>query len=132
MAPAPEVLPPFWEVNHRINFIDLNKRYHERHMTCPQALEQQLREKALWYECTGWWVRRPAVMVCPLLCLAKKDGTLRTIIDMWNCNANMILNVTPMPDMRSIMDSLARNTYQSKINMADAYEQIHVELECVP
>jgi hypothetical protein len=50
MAPAPEVLPPFREVNHRIDYIDPNKRYHERCSTCPQALERQLHEKAEHYE----------------------------------------------------------------------------------
>src|SRR6266581_7095042 len=71
-------------------------------------------------------------MACPLLCLPKKDSSLRTVIDARNHNANMILDVTPMPDMRSIMDSLARNSYQSKIDMTDAYKQIHVELDCIP
>ena len=57
MVPAPEVLPPFWEVNHRIDLIDPNKRYHEQRATCPQSLEKQLREKAEQYERAGWWVR---------------------------------------------------------------------------
>jgi hypothetical protein len=42
MAPTPEQLPPFREVNHRINLIDLKKRYVERCATCPQALKPQL------------------------------------------------------------------------------------------
>jgi len=70
-------------------------------------------------------------MVCPLLCLAKKDGSLQTIIDARNRNANSVLDVTPMLDMRFIMDSLARNKYQSKINMTNAYKQICVETDCV-
>ncbi len=70
-------------------------------------------------------------MACPLLCLAKKDGLLQTIIDARNRNANLVLDVTPMLDMHFIMDSLVRNKYQSKINMMDAYEQIQVEMECV-
>src|SRR5260221_888729 len=37
-----------------------------------------------------------------------------------------------MPDICLIMDSLVRNTYQSKIDMTDAYEQIHVEMDSVP
>ena len=37
-----------------------------------------------------------------------------------------------MPDMRFLMDSLARNMYRSKIDMTDAYEQIRVEPDCVP
>src|SRR5258708_467239 len=70
-------------------------------------------------------------MACPLLCLAKKDGSLWTIIDARNRNANLVLDVTPMLDMGFIMDSLARNKYRSKIDMTDAYEQIHVKMDCV-
>jgi hypothetical protein len=132
MAPAPEILPPFQEVNHRIDFIDPHKKYHERRASCPQSLEQQLREKTLCYERAGWWVCQPAIMACPLLCLPKKDSSLRTVIDARNRNANMILDITPMPDMRSIMDSLARNSYRSTIDMTDAYEKIRVEPDCIP
>ena len=50
MAPAPEVLPPMRGVNHWINLIDSNARHVKRHATCPQALEDQLREKMACYE----------------------------------------------------------------------------------
>ena len=50
MAPAPEVLPLMRGVNHRINLIDSNARPIERRATCPQALEDQLREKMACYE----------------------------------------------------------------------------------
>jgi len=69
-------LPPFREVNHWITLINLNKRYLEWKVTCPQALKGQLREKAKRYECAEWWVRKPSAMACPLLCLAKEDGSL--------------------------------------------------------
>ena len=64
--------------------------------------------------------------------LLSKDGSLRTIIDVRNHNVNTVLNVTPMTDMQTIMDCLARDSYQPKIDMMDAYEQIHVEPKCVP
>ena len=54
------------------------------------------------------------------------------MIDARNHNSNMILDVTPMPDMRLIQESVTRAGYQSKIDMSDAYEQIHVEPNDVP
>jgi len=42
MVPAPEILPLFWEVNHRINILNPNSHYTERRPICPQALEGQL------------------------------------------------------------------------------------------
>jgi len=56
MAPTPETLPPFREVNHRINIINSKAQYMERCPTCPQALEGQLREKLTRYEHALWWV----------------------------------------------------------------------------
>src|SRR5258708_24168989 len=50
MALAPEELPPMRGVNHRINLIDPNARHVEQRATCPQALEDQLREKLAHYE----------------------------------------------------------------------------------
>ncbi len=132
MVPAPEELPPFREVNHRIALIDPSKRYVERRATCPQSLESELRMKVSRYERADWWVARPSAMACPLLCLAKKDSLLRTVVDARNRNANTVLDVTPMPDMRFLMDSLACNMYRSKIDMTDEYEQIRVEPDCVP
>ena len=131
MAPTPEKLPQFREVNHRINIINFDARHVERRPTCPQALEGQLHKKLARYECAGWWVQRLVPHACLLLCIAKKDGSLRTIIDACQCNSNTILDVTPMPNMQAIMDNMARKTYCSKIDMTDAYEQIHIEPECI-
>ena len=111
MAPAPEVLPPMRGVNHRINLVDMSIRHAERRATCPQALEDQLRVKMTRYEHAKWWVRRPVPTACPLLCIAKKDGSLRTVIDARNRNANTVLDVTPLPDMRYLMDCMARKKY---------------------
>src|SRR6266705_2598616 len=60
------------------------------------------------------------------------DGSLRTVIDAGNRNSNMILDITPMPKMRLIQESVTRARYQSKINMSDAYEQICVEPNDIP
>ena len=42
MAPAPEILPPFREVNHQISLIDPNKQYIKWQATCLQSLESLL------------------------------------------------------------------------------------------
>src|SRR5260370_29793260 len=131
MAPAPEILPPFQEVNHKINIINANVNYTERRLTCPQALEGQLHKKLARYEQASWWVQRPVPHACPLLCIVKKDGSLRTIIDAHQRNTNTILDITPMPNMRAIMDSMARKNYCSKIDMTDGYEQICIEPDSI-
>src|SRR5258708_16764837 len=131
MAPALEVLPPMRGVNHRINMIDHNARHVTQHATCPQALEDQLRDKMAHYEQAEWWVRRPVPTACLLMCIAKKDGSLRTVIDMHKRNANTVLDVTPMPDMCYLMDCMVHCKYHSKIDMTDAYEEIRIKPDCI-
>jgi len=53
------------------------------------------------------------------------------MIDACQRNSNTILDVTPMPNMWAIMDSMARKKYRSKIDMTDAYEQICIEPEYI-
>jgi hypothetical protein len=79
------------------------------------------------YVKAGWWFPATSEQACLLLCIRKTDGSLRTVIDARNRNSNMILDVTPMPDMRLIQELVARTKYRSKIDMSNAYEQIHIE-----
>src|SRR5260370_28784412 len=72
MVPAPEILPPFQEYNHKINIINATVNYTKRRLTRPQALEEQLHKKLARYEWASWWVQRPVPHACPLLCIAKK------------------------------------------------------------
>jgi hypothetical protein len=127
MAPAPLEMPPLREVNHRIPLKDPNKKSRENTPRCPAALQEALATKIDRYVKAGWWYPANSERACPLLCIRKADGSLRTVIDARNRNSNTILDVTPMPDMRLIQESVARATYRSKIDMSDAYEQIRVD-----
>jgi Reverse transcriptase (RNA-dependent DNA polymerase) len=62
-----------------------------------------------------------------MLCIPKKEGTLCTVTDQWEQNAKTVKDVTPMPDQDNIQNSVACAKYWMKIDIADAYEQIHVE-----
>ncbi|KAG5332753.1 hypothetical protein C0989_006557 [Termitomyces sp. Mn162] len=74
-------LLPWWEVNHEINLIDETKQYKYHLPRCPRALQEQLRDKTNRYINAKWWEPCPAMQVAPLLCIPKKDGTLRTALD---------------------------------------------------
>ncbi|KAK0211842.1 hypothetical protein IW262DRAFT_1236417, partial [Armillaria fumosa] len=41
-------------------------------------------------------------------------------------NENTVKDVTPMPDQDNIREDVARAKYRSKIDLSDAYEQVHV------
>jgi hypothetical protein len=63
----------------------------------------------------------------PLLCVPKKSGKLRTVVDARKRNDNTFKDVTPFPDQDQIRMDVARAKYRTKIDMSDAYEQIRVD-----
>lgn len=124
MAGVPEELPPLRDVNHEINLVDENKRYLYHKPSCPESLRLELREKTERYVRAEWWVPTAVIMAAPVLCLRKKDGHLRTVMDLRQRNDNTIKDITPMPDQDTIRDDVARARYRSKIDLSDAYEQV--------
>src|ERR1700742_2549188 len=126
---APPRLPPFREVNHKIPLIDENKRYNYHLPRCPDALKTQLSDKIQRYTKAGWWEETNVPQAAPMLCVLKKSTTpkLRTVIDGRKRNDNTVKDVMPFPDQEEIRNNVARAKYRSKIDMSDAYEQIHVE-----
>ena len=51
---------------------------------------------------------------------------------MRQCNDNTIKDVTPLPDQEVIREDVARAKYRSKIDLTDAYEQVHIRNEDGP
>ena len=66
------------------------------------------------------------------MCVAKKNGKLRTVVDARQQNDNTVKDVTPLPDQELIREDVAQAQYRSKINLADTYEQVWVQPEDVP
>ena len=104
----PLELPPFREISHEINLIDENKRYNYHLPKCPDSLRPELAEKVKRYTTAGWWVPATACQAAPMLCVHKKSGKLRTVIDFRLQNDNLIKDVTPFPDQDAIRHDVAR------------------------
>jgi len=124
-------LPPWREVNHKIHLVDDNKRYKYFTLHCPNSLQDELHAKINQYVGSGWWEPRSVTQAAPLLCIPKKDGKLRTVVDARQRNDNMVKDVTLLPDQEVICEDVARAKYCSKIDLTDAYEQVRVRPEDV-
>ena len=123
--------PPLWEVNHNIPLIDDDKHYAYHLPRCADALKQQLSDKIQLYTDAGWWVMRGVPQAAPMLCIPKKSGKLRTVIDCCKRNDNTVKDVTLFPDQDQIQMDVARAKYPSKIDLSNAYEQVRIEPEDV-
>ena len=66
------------------------------------------------------------------MCIPKKDGHLRTVVDARQRNSNTVKDLTPLPDQEIIWEDVANARFKSKIDLADAYEQVRVEPRDVP
>ncbi|KAG6870063.1 hypothetical protein C0995_015462, partial [Termitomyces sp. Mi166 len=97
---------PLREVNHEINLIDEDKQYKYHLPCCLGALQEQLHEKMNQYINAKWWEPWPATQAAPLLCIPKKDGTLRTALDAQQHNDNTIKDVTPLLDQEVIHEDV--------------------------
>ena len=66
-----------------------------------------------------------------MLCIPKKNGTLRTMFDLQQQNKNMWKDVTPFPDQDVICHDIAQAKFRSKLDMTEAYEQMRIRPEDV-
>ena len=130
-GPIPLELPPLREVNHKIPLIDEKKLIRGRTPKCPEHLFPQLLEKIERYTKAGWWIESNVESASPLMCIQKKSGLLRTVVDTRERNANTVKDLTPFPDQDTIRNSCARAKFRTKLDMSDAYEQIRVAPEDV-
>ena len=103
----PSELPPLREINHHIPLMDDGKRYNYHLPRCPNAMKPQLMEKLRLYVDSGWWVPKAVPQAAPLLCIPKKTGKLRTVVDCQQCNDNMVKDVMPFPDQDQIRMDVA-------------------------
>ena len=120
-------MPPLWAVNHHIPLVNPDKQHTYHLPRCPDALKPQLMDKICTYEDAKWWVRASVPQAAPMLCIPKKNGKLRTVVDCRKRNDNTVKDVTPFPDQDQIRMDVARAKIRSKIDMANAYEQVRVD-----
>ncbi len=127
MGPIPLTLPPFHEVNHCIPLIDPTKPIKHRYSKCPDSLCPQLMDKTECYIAAGWWEEKNVPQASLLLCIPKKDGQLRTVVNCRECNLNTVKDLTPFPDQDMIRNDVARAPFRSKLDMSDVYKQVHMD-----
>ena len=105
---APPHLPPLREINHQIPLIDESMRYCYHLPKCPDSLKPQLAEKIQHYKNAGWWEETNISQAAPMICVPKKSGKIRTIVDGRKRNENTEKDVTPFPDQEQIRMDLAQ------------------------
>ena len=73
-----------------------------------------------------WWEPSAADQAALLLCIPKKDGTLRTALDACQQNDNNVKDMTPLLDQEVIYEDVAQTCIRLKIDLTDVYEQVRI------
>ena len=66
-----------------------------------------------------------------MLCIPKKNSTLRTVFDLRQQNNNTWKDVTPFPEQDAIRHNIAYAQFRSKLDMTEAYKQTRIKSEDV-
>ena len=98
LGPLPLELPPLREILHEIPLIDESKQLKHRLPKCPEAFRPKLACKIERYTTAGWWIPAADKQATPMLCISKKNGTLRTLFDLRQQNDNTWKDVTLVPE----------------------------------
>ena len=102
LEPLPLELLPLCEGLHEIPLIDESKQFKHRLPKCPEAFCPELARKIEQYTTAGWWIPAADKQAMPMLCVPKKNGTLRTIFNLRQQNDNTWKDVTPFPEKDTI------------------------------
>jgi len=94
-------------------------------------MKPQLMEKMKQYVGAGWWIPKAVPQAALLLCIPKKSGKLRMVVDCRQRNDNTIKDVTPFPAQDQIQMDVAQAKFHSKIDLSNTYEQVRIEPEDV-
>ena len=74
------------------------------------------------------WVRRSFSSYCsPMVCVRKKDGSLRLCIDYRQLNNKSIPDSQPISKVQDILNSLGGNSWFTTLDMSKAYHQGFVD-----
>ena len=82
--------------------MDEDLRYSYHLPCCPEALQEELHQKITRYTLARWWEMKAVYQAAPLLCVPKKSGKLRTMVDARKRNDNTFKDVTLFPDQDQI------------------------------
>ncbi len=79
---------------------------------------------------TNGWVRESfSAYASPIVCVRKKDGSLRMCVDYRKLNNKTVPDSQPIPRIQDILDNLGKQAWFSTLDMSKAYHQGYISEE---
>jgi hypothetical protein len=102
------------------------------YMSVPRPLYQEMKGYIYDLIVQGWVRKSNSSYSSPVVCVRKKDGTLRLCIDYRDLNRKTHPDRQPIPRVQDIMDSLGGNSWFSLLDQGKAYHQGFISEESRP
>lgn len=93
------------------------------YLSVPKPLYQEMKNYLQDLIAQGWVEKSNSSYSSPVVCVRKKDGTLRLCIDYRELNRKTHPDRHPIPRVQDIMDNLGGNTLFSLLDQGKAYHQ---------
>ena len=123
-------LPPLRHINHSIDIIDkvVHQNMRPRRIRPTERFLPQLREKIDQELASGRIYPTQDSSACSMFMIQKHDkkDQARFLHDLVDRNTNTRKNNTPIPDIPSIINTVARHPYRSKIDLTDGYHNVRI------
>ena len=112
-------IPDFQMDIHLSDEVPVNQAY--RHL--PRKLYEDVKNYLNDLIVNGWVRESESSYASPIVCVRKKDGSLRLCVDYRKLNLKTISDRQPIPRVQDLLDGLHGNSYFSTLDMAKAYHQ---------
>ena len=93
------------------------------YISVPSPLYQEMKDYLHDLIAQGWIRKSNSSYSSPVVCVRKKDGTLRLCIDYRDLNRKTLPDRQPIPRVQDIMDSLGGKSWFSLLDQGKAYHQ---------
>ena len=111
---------------HLSDEVPVNQAY--RHL--PRKLYDDVRNYINDLIVNGWVRESSSPYASPIVCVRKKDSTLRLCVDYRKLNLKTIADRQPIPRVQDLLDGLHGQQFFSTLDMAKAYHQGFVSEKC--
>ncbi|KAL6454997.1 hypothetical protein MHYP_G00365650 [Metynnis hypsauchen] len=102
------------------------------YLSVPRSLYKEMKDYLHDLIAQGWVTKSNSPYASPVVCVRKKDGTLRLCIDYRELNKKTIPDRQPIPRVQDIMDGLGGKSWFSLLDQGKAYHQGFMTRESRP
>ncbi len=102
------------------------------YVSVPKPLHQEVKEYLQDLMNRGWIEKSRSPYASPVVCVRKKDGTLRLCCDYRELNRKSVPDRHPIPRIQDMLDSLIGSSWFSVLDQGKAYHQGFLDEESRP